>query len=269
MWCSTCKRDVPGISSQETPGTLCCARCGRAASANGDDKPAEADDTSTDPQVSDWLDEDVSYWNNQPASDLPYEWELRDDVYASQRLQRNLCSGWQTGSTAHAHNPAATPWSTTHSTPQAATPLITAPAADRVTERATKFVSWSFVYLGLIALICGAALTAWAYLAGRGELWVVGIPTAVLGQIGLVFGLILQLDGLWHSHQRSSQSFALLDHRISDLRQTTIMLNPPHLQAYPAPHYPPFSGGNMPGTNVPVDLRHEIERQSARVVSGK
>ena len=266
MWCSTCKQDVPGISSQETPGTLCCARCGRTAFENGDVKPSEDGDTSTDPQVSDWLGEDVSYWNNQPASDLPYEWELKDDVYASQRLRRNLCSAWQTGSTAHTHDPpaAAAAWLTTTATRLAPTTLVTAPVADPVTERATKFVSWSVVYLGLIALICGAALTAWAYLAGRGELWVVGIPTAVLGQIGLVFGLILQLDGLWHSHQRSSQSFALLDHRISDLRQTTTMLNPPHPQAYPTPHYPPLSSGNMPG-----DLRHEIERLSSRVASGK
>jgi len=263
MWCSTCQQDVPGISSQETPGVLCCARCG--ISVHDSVKNGQPNtDTPGDPQVFDWLEEDLSYWNSQPASDLPYEWGLKDDVQSAQRLQRNLSSAWQTGSTAQATKSDDAPWSTTGAIRVAPTPLLTAPVAEPTTERATKFASWSVVYLGLIALICGAALTAWAYVGGRGELWIVGIPTAVLGQIGLVVGLILQLDGLWQSHQRSSQSFALLDHRISDLRQTSTIFNPLHPQAYPPPHYP-----QMSREEAPMDLRREIERLSARVASGK
>ena len=257
MWCSTCQQDVPGISSREQPGLLCCARCGKSAYDHGQFNEGEQVHASTDP-VTAWDEEDMLCWNNQPASDLPDEWSLQDDIRSAQRLHRNLCTSWPTGDSAGGN--------ATNDVVQRIepTPLITAPMAEPMEEKATKFFSWVAVYLGLSALVCGAGLSAWAYLGGHGQWLFVGVPTAVLGQIGLMVGLILQLDGLWQSHQRSSQSYTMLDHRLSDLRQTTTMFRPAHPQAFPAPQFSQVSPAQPP-----LDMRREIERLSARVSKGR
>lgn len=84
---------------------------------------------------------------------------------------------------------------------------------------------WTSVSLGIMALACGGVLMAWSLLGTRPELWNVGLPIAILGQIALVLGLILQLDRLWRHHRRTAASpRILLTDLKSQLEELTVKL---------------------------------------------
>lgn len=245
MWCNICQQDVPGIASLEEKGVICCARCGKAArtdsAARGSDQQRAGEKTADKqsdcgPGVSAWDDDDASLWEMQPTADLDLEWELGDDARAAERLYRNLSSHGNfdlshgTGSHqvfAHAHSPT-NHWHAGAHGPRGLSPLATAPRGVSSAQRGILVLSWTALCLGLMALMCGSALLAWAYFAGRGELWAIGIPITVVAQVGLIVGLILQLDGLWHSHRQNAEALSTLDYRLSDLRQPTSMLNTSH-----------------------------------------
>ena len=48
----------------------------------------------------------------------------------------------------------------------------------------------------MMAFGCGGSLLAWGLWTARPELWMLGIPTALVGQVLLLVGLVLQLDSL-------------------------------------------------------------------------
>ena len=75
-----------------------------------------------------------------------------------------------------------------------------------------------------MALACGGVLIAWSLIAGRDDLWSIGLPLAVVGQGGLVIGLLLQLDGLWQSSKKTEETLTQLDCKLHDLAHTTTML---------------------------------------------
>src|SRR5205814_4004143 len=56
--------------------------------------------------------------------------------------------------------------------------------------------AWTIVSLSLAVFACGAVLLAWSLLGQREDLWPVGLPLALIGQAGLIVGLVLQIDGL-------------------------------------------------------------------------
>ncbi len=62
---------------------------------------------------------------------------------------------------------------------------------------------WAALSLGTAALACGGILLGWSLATGRNELWTVGLPIAVGGQISLSIGLVLQLDRFWHDKHRT------------------------------------------------------------------
>jgi hypothetical protein len=71
-------------------------------------------------------------------------------------------------------------------------------------------------------------LLTWSYLTDRPELWTLGLPFAIGGQIALVLGLILQLDGLWQSNHEAAESLSHLDEQLIELRRTTSQISSSH-----------------------------------------
>jgi hypothetical protein len=88
-----------------------------------------------------------------------------------------------------------------------------------------NFFAWSVLSLGLAVFACGAVLLGWAVVAQREDLWPVGMPLAVIGQAGLLLGLILQLDGLWHSSRKTASALSQLDGELTRVRQATTLLS--------------------------------------------
>lgn len=244
MWCSSCQQDVPGIASQENRGTIGCARCGQINDAKGvstiHDASTVPDDDADERSVTAADEAVLSRFGDMPAAELDEDWALTDDVHAAQGLYRDLSSRVHGGASDHIfqspHAPAEPPHAGASSS-ASPTPFAAQPHTP-VTARVTLVISWSTLYLSLTGLLCGVVLMTWAYFAGRSEFWMIGLLATAVGQIGLVISLILQLDGLWQSHQNNTQSINVLDHRLSDLRQTTTTLrNTPHPSSFSPPYY--------------------------------
>jgi hypothetical protein len=73
-------------------------------------------------------------------------------------------------------------------------------------------LTWTVLTLGLMALTCGGVLLGWSLVAGREDLWTVGVPVALGGQIVLLIGLILQLDRLWHDNRHTAEKLHQVAH---------------------------------------------------------
>ncbi|MBI82701.1 MAG: hypothetical protein CMJ81_05870 [Planctomycetaceae bacterium] len=193
---------------------------------NLDVEPVEGDSgRQADPVLSDC----------QGATDLEFDWEVNDDVNTLERIYRDLSGIGSCGSLSQdqdgpvhdslAANPVRYPAVESN---MSSPPLVVAPRAVPTADKSVHFFSWSALTLGLMAVVCGGSLMAWAYFGARSELWTVGVVAACVGQIGLLIGLILHLDRLWHSNRENSQTLGSLHYRLADLRHTTSMLHSSH-----------------------------------------
>ena len=79
---------------------------------------------------------------------------------------------------------------------------------------------WIAFSLGVMFLACGGVLLGCSLAAGRQELWNVGLPIALVGQIALLAGLLLQLDRLWHHHRQTVATLDRVDHHLRELQGT-------------------------------------------------
>jgi hypothetical protein len=85
--------------------------------------------------------------------------------------------------------------------------------------------SWAALSLGTAAFVCGAMLLGWSIVTARQELWAVGTPIALCGQITLLVGLILQLERLWHDSRRAAAKLDQMDGQLHELKIATALLS--------------------------------------------
>jgi hypothetical protein len=201
MWCTGCRQDVPALPSGDKQ-TLCCSRCGAPVCAD----PFKADDVAA------------------PVIELPgYDgWELDEQLQHIQRVLR-------TGKTSVGQREVAR-----FDPPQAGPPAqhVAAPnrpGTKRKTGRKRRAVSsaftWFAVALGTTSFACGGVLLIWSLATGRHELWDVGLPVAVVGQIALLVGLVLQIDRLWSDNRQAVAKLDDVDQQLHELKTTTMMLS--------------------------------------------
>ncbi len=96
------------------------------------------------------------------------------------------------------------------------------------------FLHWLVLCGSLVALACGGVLLGWAYFGGRSDLWVLGLPFALIGQGGLILGLMLQISGLASSNRAKQATLEQMDARMHRLRKTSVAPTP---QRGPMPHF--------------------------------
>ena len=91
-------------------------------------------------------------------------------------------------------------------------------------RRKSHALAWCILAMGLATFACGAVLLGWSFIAERDDLWPLGLPLALVGQAGLIIGLMLQLDGLWQSSHQTSQTLTELDNELDRVRHATTLL---------------------------------------------
>jgi hypothetical protein len=91
----------------------------------------------------------------------------------------------------------------------------------RSAERWLPVLTWSVLAVGLMASAFGGVLLAWAAAGARQDLWAIGLPVGLGGQIVVVIGLILQLDRLWHDNRNTAEKLDHVDERLYDLNKAT------------------------------------------------
>ena len=98
----------------------------------------------------------------------------------------------------------------------------TAPNADR--GSATGAITWLALSLGTASFVCGGILLGWSMATGRQELWTIGLPVTLVGQVGLLLGLVLQLDRLWHDNHAAAARLDNVGEQLNDLKAATTLL---------------------------------------------
>jgi hypothetical protein len=118
-------------------------------------------------------------------------------------------------------------------------------------------LTWATLALGVMAFVCGGVLLAWSAASGRQELWTIGMPIALGGQIVLLIGLMLQLDRLWHDNRHTAEQLHHVDERLHDLNTATTLLGASHSSAS-ASFYSHLAGGASPQLLL-ADLKSQLD----------
>lgn len=222
MWCPECRQDVPGIASGAT-GKLCCVRCraplaSQARPDRGDGPPSPSRPAprapSADADLAEQLEalERLTKWDF--GEDLPQpDWTACDT--ANPEVELSLP---RRGSVDPPH-PRLRGWHQTG-------PNSSVSLAGYFTKHRRSLLGWSLLLSGLASFFCGAALLTWSLTGGRSDLWTIGVPITLAGQVGLLLGVVLALDRLGQQNRQTVDRLGRLDEQLDELR-TAAWLNAP------------------------------------------
>lgn len=279
MWCAECQLDVPTLAVPEEPGVIRCAFCrGELAERQ---KPAALKEvkTGTESQAAEGPESDkrqqtrdrgqqtgTSGHNSEvsrnattieavprllllppPAVD---DWQGEADLRHAERLlavlrQSSDCSPAQTSADAAMRFD------------EIVAPSHPPSEVHNLQAWSSGLAAWACLTLGLMAFVCGGVLLAWSFLADRGDLWSLGLPLTLAGQVGLVLGLLLQLDGLSQSSRRTEQTLTELDGQLDELRGVTALVSSTH-SAPAHSFYAHMSAGASPQILL-ADLKGQLD----------
>jgi hypothetical protein len=231
MWCSTCQQDVPGLGLPSGGGELRCGKCGGGlASASHLSAPPIEGAEGTPPLPTGRARDQAALEKLLRGTPLGDEdWALEAELRGVQRLLGSMKSRPIGSAEAVAvHDPHSRPANWHASSPPApSSASVPSPPAERQQPR-SHAAAWTILSLSLATFACGAVLLGWSLVAQRQDLWPVGMPLALIGQAGLILGLVLQLDGLWHSSRQTATALSELDGELKNVRQATTLLSASH-----------------------------------------
>jgi len=260
MWCQECRQDVPALPSGDKQ-TLCCSRCGTAVCAD----PLKTGDATA------------------PADPLPgYDgWELDEQLQHIQRVLqtgKGDCPDFRVGDCPdfRVSEKGTVPFGQREiarfDPPQAGPPArhvaaSNRPGKKRKTARRRRAVSgaftWFAVVLGITSFVCGGVLLIWSVATNRHELWNVGLPVAVVGQIALLVGLVLQIDRLWCDNRQAAAKLDDVDQQIHELKTTTTLLSTSQ-GPVSATFYSHLAGGAGPQLLL-TDLKSQLDLLAMKI----
>ncbi len=260
MWCVHCRQDVPAVPSAERE--YCCPRCGEVirldthhcvhglpkADSRKKESPAAAEVAGRPPFYDGW------------------EWdeELR-------HVQRALQIGKAPSGNAE---PVQRPAASRLDLPHAAAPGWHALVAGRSGKKPKAdaggvhgVLTWLALLAGATGFACGGVLLGWSLATGRRELWNIGLPVALGGQIGLIVGLVLQLDWLWHENREAAAKLEDVDEQLHELKATTTLLSTGQGPAT-STFYTHFAGGASPQLLL-TDLKSQLDLLAMRIAQSE
>jgi hypothetical protein len=232
MWCKHCRQDVPARTSGDRPG-FCCPRCGEIVTADPSIAPEPA-----------------------PAYD---SWEIDEQL---RHIDRVLHSARESGRQPSVAQPQTTRFDPPHAAPAAwHAPARKSGRRRRAPKPArnpgSQVLTSLALLLGTMSLVCGGILLAWSVIAGRPELWSIGLPVAIGGQIVLLMGLVLQIDRLWSDNRAAVDKLHDVDDQIGDLKMTTTLLGTSQGPTGGV-FYSHFAGGASPQLLL-ADLKGQLD----------
>ena len=194
------------------------------------------------------------------------DWALDVEL---QRLHRLVTAAMPPSTAQLPAMPPAFSWQSAKSeTANSANPAQASLAVSRVApRRRASILVWSLVGFGIMAFVCGAILLAWSLIAGRGELWTLGMPVCLAGQLGLLLGLVFQLSRLWDDNRQTATQLASVDQRLDDLKQTATLLTTGH-SAPAQSFYAHLAGGANPQLLL-ADLKSQLDLLAVQMASAR
>ena len=111
--------------------------------------------------------------------------------------------------------------------------------------------------LGTTSFVCGGILLGWSMATGRQELWTIGMPAALVGQVAILVGLVLQLDRLWHDNREAAAKLDNVGEQLHELKTSATLLSTAHGPSS-ALFYSHLAGGAGPRLLL-NDLKGQID----------
>jgi hypothetical protein len=206
---------------------MCCARCGkalgrRATAAEQVVLPGDAASLppAAGPDDSQLL--ELSELEETPDFVQVDEWDFEETLSHAERLVRTVQAQdrvvdmlWS----ARPHNGSPTAdggESVRIDTGRSDTGAV---PGERVKAAESTSVPLLVLAMGLAVFVCGAALAAWSLLGHGENLWRLGVPMVMGGQIAILAGLMWQLEAVWQSNRDTQKSVQTLDHQLRMLRR--------------------------------------------------
>ncbi len=254
MWCKHCRQEVPGLATA-TAGQLACARCN--AVLLGQHGPAHV------VGVEDLAAHGVDLAGRKRApTRAPLtldEWEFDHDL----RELQGLVAAAKVGQSAP---PSPIVPAVGHLTEMPAFTHATAyPSATQVRPGQTRssWFAWFVLGSGVSAFVAGGVLLALAYALERDDLWSLGMPITIAGQVCLLLGMVLQMERLRQGSRYAADKLSEVDRRLSDLNQATRMLGVTHGSASQS-FYAHMAEGASPHLLM-ADLKGQLDLLAVRM----
>ncbi len=222
MWCESCRQDVPGIAA-EGKG-FACARCGRKL-AHG--STTQRDALSVASQWGLDLSSDSGSTrrvDNPPGHGRPESWELDQKVRYRTWRHASIPSRGETSSIGNRSSLEAgiprPPARSDRDHPETSSPRLAVESTTSSPLPAVKrpILAWSCLLVGGSGILIGATLMATSFTVALSQLWTIGMFFLLLGQVGLLAGLILQLDRVQADQRQARRRLSELDRRLGMLR---------------------------------------------------
>lgn len=223
MWCPECRQDVPGIASGAT-GKICCVRCRAPLPSTGKSKPLSNETRDDAPSTASTPSPDAELVAHLDALDRLTAWDFGEDLSPIDLTQLEMADlevevpYRRQGSFDQPH-PALRGW---HRSGPNATPA--SHGFFRFSRR--SLLGWTLLTCGLASFFCGAALLTWSLFGERSELWTIGVPITLAGQVGLLLGVVLALDRLGQQNRQTVDRLGRLDERLDELRAAAWLNGP-------------------------------------------
>lgn len=223
MWCESCRQDVPGVPSRG--GKPSCPRCRQALKAANTQsfEPDKIADTGVD-------------LNTSPAISSPPpigldDWDFDLKLNALKQLQAKSTSVTPATPTSTLRWDAAHPMAGAEHADSESTGVSHKPVLEASTSERSSWIVWSAILIGLIAFTCGGVLLAWGMITHRDDLWTMGLPIAISGQVALLLGLVMQLERVFQNHRQATRKLKEVDQKIAEIRHAQNMLRVNHSSA--------------------------------------
>lgn len=153
---------------------------------------------------------------------LDDDWTLEADLHSVERLVQTLkATGPKIGDSVGTH--VAHDFGATK--PHFSGPATATGTKSEVTLPRSNSFAWTLLSPGLAAFACGAVLLGWSIVGNRQDLWPIGMPLTLIGQAGLILGLVWQLDGLWQSSRKTVTTLQELDSELTQVRSAAALLS--------------------------------------------
>ena len=261
-----CQQDVPAIAlaASDTGETdFCCARCNQLF---------DTDMTKLNEAYTPELAMADGYTTTEASMLPPVDldsWDFDLESVHAERLLATSTSSRATNTqvTNPAHDMAADWHLGGMLAPVAAATATQASSHHPNTKPRTSLIGWLLILCGVTAFVCGGVLMGMSLAQGRGELWRMGLPLAIVGQGGLLVGLVFQLERVWQSHRRASARLHEVDEHVADLQTTTDLLGTTHSGPSQAFYHHMAGGANT--EMMLADLKGQMDMLAVQMVRGR
>jgi hypothetical protein len=143
-------------------------------------------------------------------------------------------------------------------------PSADEPATDRAAHGSkTTAFAWLTLVLGSGGFVGGACVLAWSLTIGQQEMWRIGLPLMLSGQVVLLLGLALQIDRLRREGREAAARLGNVHQRLDDLKTATTLLGSSHGPSATS-FYSHFASGASPQLLL-SDLKSQLDLLAMKI----